>query len=65
MGGNAKSITQHSLYEVVEKHYLNKEAVAKAAVRFNVFKQSSRYKQLENVRSNYRGSKIEKKGIGK
>ncbi len=53
MGGNAKSVTGHSDDAVIEKHYLDKQAIAKAAIGFDVFpKEIERQNQLEQIRGN-------------
>jgi hypothetical protein len=52
MGGNAKAITGHSDDAVIEQFYLNKEAVAKAALGFEVFSSEiSRKNELDQLRS--------------
>lgn len=53
MGGNAKSVTGHSDDAVVEKHYLDKQVIAKAAQGFEVFpKETERKSELKQLRNN-------------
>ncbi len=53
MGGNAKAITQHSDDAVIEKHYIDKGAIAKAVSGFDVFaKETKRMEELNNNRTN-------------
>ena len=50
MGNDTKSITKHSSNEVIEKHYLDKEALAKAASGFDVFakeREAGRKKEIQ------------------
>jgi integrase len=52
-GGGARSITGHSDDGVIERHYLNKQAVANAAKGFNVFNdQANRKNEIEQIRNN-------------
>jgi integrase len=52
MGGNAKAISGHSTDEIIERHYLDKEAVARVASDFNVFsKEVKRKSVLNNIRT--------------
>lgn len=64
MGGNAKAITQHSGDAVIEKHYLDKQAIATAAQGFEVFpKETTRNSELKNLREvNEIKSKEQEKG---
>ena len=53
MGGNAKSVTGHSDNAVIEKHYLDKQVIAKAAQGFEVFpKETERTNELKQLRNN-------------
>lgn len=52
MGGNAKAITQHSDDAVIERHYLDKQALAKAAKGFQVFSdEPERKRELAQTRN--------------
>ncbi|MBK8875656.1 MAG: hypothetical protein IPN13_17770 [Bacteroidetes bacterium] len=52
-GGNAASITQHGDNDVLERHYIDKNAIAKAAKNFEPFSaELVRKGQLEKVRHN-------------
>lgn len=52
MGGNAKAITGHSDDSVIEKHYLDKQALVKAAKGFEVFpSETNRKNELEQHRN--------------
>ena len=52
MGGNAKAITGHSDDAVIEKHYLDKQALAKAAQGFEIFpKENARKNELKELRN--------------
>lgn len=64
MGGNAKAITGHSDDSVVERHYLNKQALANAAQNFEVFSSKvDRQDSLAEIRnnSNVKSKKVEVK----
>jgi integrase len=51
MGGNARAITKHSDETVIEKYYLDKQVLAKAAQGFSVFsKEIERKNELEQLR---------------
>lgn len=53
MGGNAKAITQHSDDAVIERYYLDKQVIAKAAKGFLVFSEEpERNKELTQTRNN-------------
>jgi hypothetical protein len=53
MGGNAKAITGHSDDAVIDKHYLNKRAIAKVAQGYQVFpNEINRKHELEQIRTN-------------
>jgi integrase len=59
MGGNARAITKHSDETVIEKYYLDKQVLAKAAKDFSVFsKEAERKNELEQLRD---GSKFKQK----
>ncbi len=58
---NAKSITGHSGDEVINRHYIDKQAIAKAAQGFSVFrKESERNEMLSNIRNAKSEKKTEK-----
>ena len=51
MGGNTKAITGHSDDAVIERHYLDKQMVAKAAKNFQIFsKEPERIDELKDLR---------------
>lgn len=52
MGGNAKAITGHGGDAVIEKFYLNKKMLVKAATNFQVFnKEVDRKQSIEEIRN--------------
>jgi len=60
MGGNAKAITGHTNDAVIEKHYLDKKELVKAAQGFEVFpKENERKNELEQIRNNSKQNQIE------
>ena len=51
MGGNARAITQHASDDVIEKHYIDKKVIAKAAQGFSVFgAETDRKHTLKQIR---------------
>ena len=50
MSGNAKAITGHSDDAVIERHYLDKIVIAKAAQGYEVWAVQNREQELQNVR---------------
>jgi len=60
-GGNTKSITGHSENQVIEKNYIDKKEIAKAAHGFNVFPQENqRNDALKEIRNKSKGEIQEK-----
>jgi integrase len=54
-GGNAKSVTGHSDNAVIEKHYLDREAIAKSIKGFQVFNETpKRDEDIRKVRAKSR-----------
>jgi integrase len=59
MGGNAKAITGHSDDSVIERHYLDKKALVKAAQGFEVFPtEMNRKEELEQIRNNLKQKQL-------
>ena len=53
LGGNAKAVTQHSSNAVIDKYYLDKKILAKAAQGFEVFtEEPERQNELDEIRNN-------------
>ena len=50
MGANTKSITGHSDNGVIERNYIDKKEIAKAAKDFNVFSKNERIEELNTIR---------------
>ncbi|MFI5220002.1 MAG: tyrosine-type recombinase/integrase [Bacteroidia bacterium] len=60
-GNNAKAISGHSNDEVIERHYLAKETLAKVARGFKIFgPEIERKNELEDIRNN---SRIKENGL--
>jgi len=52
LGGNAKSVTQHSSNQVIDKYYLDKKILAKAAQGFEIFPDEAKCKnELHEIRT--------------
>jgi integrase len=50
-GGNTKAITGHSDEQVIERNYLDKKEMAKAAQGFNVYSKEERGQELKQTRA--------------
>jgi len=54
LGGNAKAITRHGNDEVIEKHYIDKKVMLKAASGFEVFsKEAVRKNDIDRIRNEH------------
>ena len=60
-GGNTKAITGHSDDQVIERNYIDKKEMAKAAQGFNVFsKEAERTDGLKDLRTATKSKKQQK-----
>ncbi len=65
LGGSAKDVTGHSDDKVIQRHYVDKQIIARAAQNFDVFGiEDYRGNELENIRVNSK-NKSKTKGVEK